>query len=95
MPVQPEDLNVVVILGRVFATRSPYHYAYKINDAPGNVGTMKTCNGKESSAKKIAPKGIATKSKTRIDQVGPFVYLAAQEYHSTQDGQQQKVPHSP
>ena len=85
---------MVTILSRVLSARSSYHYACKIYDAPGNVGTMKTGDGKKGSAKKMTPKGIAGKTETAINQVCPFVGLAAQEYHSTQNSQQQKVPHS-
>ena len=94
MPVQSKDLDLVAIVSRISAANTLYHYACKIYDAPGNVGAMETRNGEEGSSKEIIPKGIATQPKTGMDQVCPFVCLAAEEYHSTQNGQQQKVSHS-
>ena len=95
MPVQPEDLNAITVLSRVSSTLSLHDYTNKIYDARCNVATVKPCDGEERSAKEIIAKGIATESKPRIDQVRPFVCLAAKEYHSTQNGQQQVIAHSP
>ena len=93
MPVQSKNLDLVAIVSRIFAANSLYHYACKIDYAPGNMGAMETRNGEEGSSKEIIPKGIATQPKTGMDQVCPFVCLTPKEYHSTQNGQQQKVSH--
>ena len=94
MPVQSNDLYLVAIVSRISAANSLYHYACKINYTPGNMGAMETRNGEKGSSEEIISKRIATQPKTGMDQVCPFVCLAPQEYHSTQNGQQQKVSHS-
>ena len=95
MPVQPEDLNAITVLSRVSSTLSLHEYTGKIYDARCNVATVKPCDSEEGSTKEIIAIGIATESEPRIDQVRPFVCLAAKEYHSTQNGQQQIIAHSP